>query len=391
MSSAALRCLSLVSTLVLFAMAVGACRERPQPQTASSPPPAPAPAPVPDAAAQKKARLLAEVVLRLRGADLATDPETKAMVDKALAANQGTAVFVEIVEAFAIQDRDADLLRVAAEHPAESFGALALRLVLANSGTDPVAKALQERDGAAIARALGNANDQRALPLLMPLIDDQSRDLALRQESVRAIGQFEAGAMELLARCKASTLAADLQTVATGVLANAPWDAVRAEVQQAMPAPATADGTLPPIQELATRHGDVARGEQVFGRVCLTCHQVAGKGVDYGPDLSVIGSKLGKDGLYLAILHPDAGVEFNYETTVIGLRDGNSAIGIVVSDTAEEVAIKSIGGVVNRYRAADVVRRSRQKTSSMPTGLQGGLREQELVDLVEYLVALRTK
>ena len=73
--------------------------------------------------------------------------------------------------------------------------------------------------------------------------------------------------------------------------------------------------------------------------------------------------------------------------------DGPQAavVGIVVSDTADEVAIKSIGGVVNRYRTADVVRRSRQKTSSMPTGLQGGLREHELVDLVEYLVALRTK
>lgn len=369
-----------------------------------SPPPAPASADgtqlrlssppyasAPYAIKQRNARLLAEVVLRLRGADLATDAETKAMVDKALAANQGTPAFVEIVEAFALRDHDAELLRIAIDHPAESFGALALRLVLANSGTAAVTAALQGPDAVAVARALGNANDQRAIALLAPIVEGEGRDLPLRLEVVRALGQYEAGALALLARCQAKTLPADLQSVAAGVLANAPWDTVRAEVQRTMPAPATLDAKLPPIHDLAMQSGDAARGERVFGTVCITCHRVAGQGIDYGPDLSTIGSKLGKDGLYQAILYPDAGVEFNFETTLLGLRDGNSAIGIVVSDTDEEVAIKSIGGIVNKYRAADVVRRSKQKTSSMPTGLQGSLRQQDLVDLVEYLAGLQKK
>lgn len=351
----------------------------------------PAPTPVVDARQQRKAKLLAEVVLRLTDADLASDAETRLMVDRALDGNRGTAAFVEIAAAFALKDRDDDLLRIATDHPAEAFGAQALRLVLSHRGTAEVAKALQERDAAAMATALGNANDQRAIGLLAPIVADHARDLPLRQEAVRALGKYEAGAMALLELCKQKTLPAELLALAAGVLASAPWDAVRAAVQQAMPAPAAADAKLPPIHELAAKTGDAAHGEQVFAAFCMSCHQVAGRGIDFGPNLSEIGSKLGKDGLYLAILYPDAGIEFNFETTRLALRDGNSAIGIVVSDTDAAVAIKSIGGLVTSYPVADITSRTRQVTSSMPTGLQGSLRQRDLVDLVEYLATLQKR
>lgn len=351
--------------------------------------PAPPSPPVRTAAQLRKAKMLAEVVLRLKGTDLSADADTKAMVDKALAANQGTATFVEIVEAFALKDRDAELLQIAIAQPAESVAALAMRLVLANGGTETVQKSLQGPDAAAIAQVLGNANDQRALALLSPIVTDASRDLSLRQESLRALGQFETGTRQILALYQNKSLPPELQNVAAGVLAKAPWDEVRAEVQRALPPPSVADAKLPPIAELAARSGDAAHGEVIFGSLCFVCHQVGGKGIDYGPNLAAIGNKLGKDGLYLAILYPDAGVEFNFETTLLALRDGNSAIGIVQSDTDQEVAIKSIGGTVSRYPKADIVRRTKQKTSSMPTGLQSGLRQQDLIDLVEYLSTLR--
>jgi putative heme-binding domain-containing protein len=152
---------------------------------------------------------------------------------------------------------------------------------------------------------------------------------------------------------------------------------------------ATLDGPLPPLRDLAARRGDAARGALTFAALCSNCHQVAGKGIDYGPNLSAIGSKLGKDGLYLAVLYPDAGIEFRYESTALRLRDGNTALGIVVSETDTELDLKRIGGTVAKYRKADVLSREQQPRSSMPTGLQTTLREQALVDLVEYLTTLR--
>ena len=56
-----------------------------------------------------------------------------------------------------------------------------------------------------------------------------------------------------------------------------------------------------------------------------------------------------------------------------------------------DVAIKAIGGIVTKYKTAEIVNRVAQKTSSMPAGLQAAMTQQELVDLVEYLAALKKK
>lgn len=359
-----------------------------EPQAPTRPPVPPAPV---DPAAARKAKMLAEIVLRLRGTDLSADPDTRSMVEKALVANRGTATFVEIVEAFGLVEHDPELLQLAIAHATDSTGALAMRLVLDHGGVDAVTGLLAGADAVALVTAMGGANDQRVLPLLTAIVSDPVRATALRQAAVRAVSRFEAGAMSLLALCERGTMPADIRSVAVAVLNGAPWDTVRAEVRRLLPPPSAADRPLPPIPELAQLSGDAARGAKVFAGLCITCHRVGAQGIDYGPDLSAIGDKLGKDGLYTAVLYPDAGVEFNYETTLLELHDGNSAIGIVVSDTTEEVAIKAIGGAVTKYRVADIRTRNRQKSSSMPGNLQASLRQQDLVDLVEYLTTLRAR
>ncbi len=339
----------------------------------------------------RKAKLYADVVLRLQGADLSTDAKTKGLVEKALKANAGLPAFVEIVTAFDLREHDAELLAMALAHPDDATGTAALRAVLGKSDLAAVAKVLETSDGPALARALGNAGDQKAVALLTPIITDKSRDLQLRQDSVRALGKFEAGAQALLALVASGQLK-DLKVLAGGVLANAPWDALHAEVAKVFPPPLSKDNqTLPSNAELAKRSGDAANGELVVGTVCATCHSINGKGIDYGPALSEIGSKLGKDALYEAILYPSNGIEHNYATTLLTLKDGNSAIGIVVSDTGQEVALKAIGGIVSKYKADLIASRSVQKTSSMPSGLQAQMTQQELVDVVEYLSTLKKK
>ena len=41
--------------------------------------------------------------------------------------------------------------------------------------------------------------------------------------------------------------------------------------------------------------------------VCFACHKAGNIGIDYGPALTEIGSKLPKSELYLAIIDPNAG------------------------------------------------------------------------------------
>jgi putative heme-binding domain-containing protein len=151
---------------------------------------------------------------------------------------------------------------------------------------------------------------------------------------------------------------------------------------------------LPPIAELIKIKGDTANGAAVFRRDtvgCIKCHQVNGEGTEVGPNLSGIGTKLGKDALYEAILDPSAGISFGYETWQIVLKNGDDVTGLVASETADELAVKAAGGTVTRYKKSDIASRAQLKTSLMPSNLQQTMTGQELVDLVEYLVTLKTE
>jgi cytochrome c553 len=45
--------------------------------------------------------------------------------------------------------------------------------------------------------------------------------------------------------------------------------------------------------------------------------------------------------------------------------------------------------VATRYKKSDIAKRTKQKLSIMPAGLQQNLSTQEIVDLVEYLASLK--
>lgn len=111
--------------------------------------------------------------------------------------------------------------------------------------------------------------------------------------------------------------------------------------------------------------------------------------MDFGPKLSEIGSKLPKEGQYLAILHPDAGISFGFEGWEVKFKDGSTMSGIVSSKTETDLQMKFPGGAVQNYKMADVVSMKQMDASMMPSGLQEAMSTQELVDLVAYLTSLK--
>jgi putative heme-binding domain-containing protein len=115
---------------------------------------------------------------------------------------------------------------------------------------------------------------------------------------------------------------------------------------------------------------------------------VNGEGVNFGPDLSEIGSKLDREAMYTSILYPDQGISFGYEGYMIKLRDGGSAFGRIISETADKIEMQYIKET-QTVNKADVVSRTQLPNSLMPSNLQSQLSEEELVDLVEYLARLK--
>jgi putative heme-binding domain-containing protein len=167
----------------------------------------------------------------------------------------------------------------------------------------------------------------------------------------------------------------------------------KGEIAQHFPLPSTAGGqAMPPVGELLKRTGDAAKGRLVYEKVestCVTCHRIGDTGSDVGPALTEIGSKLAKEVLYEAILAPNAGISMGFETTQLGFKSGDVAMGIVRSETEDELVLAMPGGIQNRYKKADISKREKLPISLMPTGLQAVMTTDQLVDMVEYLASLK--
>jgi putative membrane-bound dehydrogenase-like protein len=353
------------------------------------------------------AMVASEVLGRLNISNPESNPEIVAAVQKALEQVKGTARFVELVRDFKLKDQDQELVTLAEQQP-NGAGVEAVRLLLhqgkqklirqqfstetaslGETATPPAASNL-----VALVQALGNTDEKAIVPLLEPLVTNSAPAAAVvRRQAVRSLANVQTGAAELLRLARDGALAEDLKLLAGSELASARWPKIKAEAAQLLPPPNSVDSTpLPSIAELLKMKGDPANGAAVYRREnvgCLKCHQVKGEGTDFGPNLSEIGTKLGKDALYESILEPSAGISFGYEGWQLQLKNGDDASGLIVSETADELALKAVGGIVTRYKKSDIASRTQQKLSLMPADLQRTMTAQELVDLVEYLSTLK--
>lgn len=337
-----------------------------------------------------------EALRRLKGMDFEANPALKAALLRVADATRGTPAFVEVVRDFGLKGQTAPLLEVAATYPSDQAAAEAIRIVLDEGGVESIRKAMETADRdrrAAWVQAIANSADARAIPLLTDAIKAPATSIPSRAIAIRGLARNEAGARELLRLAGDGVLEETARTTASLALGQSRWPEIRAEAAKAMPAPRTADGgELPPVSELVRARGDALRGAQVFvseQASCSKCHQVDGMGVDFGPALSQIGTKLGRQALYEAILDPSSGISFGYEGWSVETRGGEELFGILASETDDELAIKQQTGTVVKVGKPDVVRRERQQLSVMPAGLASVLSRQELVDLVEYLTTLK--
>ena len=352
--------------------------------------------------------IASEVVSRLQITNPDANPEISAAIHKAVEQVKGTARFVELVRDLKLKDQDEELLAMAEREPGTSAGAEAMRLLLRQGKQKLIQQQFESTETAnlgaptsssassnlvALVQALGNTGEKEIVPLVEPLVSNPALPVVLRRQAVRSLAGVQAGAAVLLQLAREDKLADELKLLAGSELASARWPRIKAEAARLLPPPSSADAKpLPSISELLKLKGDPANGAAVFRREnvgCIKCHQIKGEGTDFGPNLSQIGTKLGKDALYESILEPSAGISFGYEGWQLQLKNGDDASGIIVSETGDEVALKAVGGIVTRYKKSDIAARTQQKLSPMPADLQRTMTAQELVDLVEYLATLK--
>jgi putative heme-binding domain-containing protein len=336
----------------------------------------------------------AEALSRLKNVNLAANSGIKSALTKALAASRGTPRFIEIVRDFHIKGEGEALLDIATAHPTDPLANDALMLVLADpDGENILNAALAGPSAEPLVTLLGTSSDKRTIHALTNIASKADAPQPQRAAAVRALARSQTGATAILALARNNQLAADLKGIATTALNMVQYPSLKSEIDTLFPAPAALGGkSLPPIADLLKIKGDAAHGKALFERAessCITCHRVNDKGVDFAPALSEIGSKLPKEAIYDAIINPNASISMGFETTQLQTKDGTIGLGIVRSETNDELILALPGGATNKFAKRDIVKREKLPTSMMPSGLNQALAQQDLVDLVEYLASLK--
>ncbi len=141
--------------------------------------------------------------------------------------------------------------------------------------------------------------------------------------------------------------------------------------------------------EAKLKTGDVANGAKIFfGKgVCGSCHAVANKGADFGPDLTNIGQIRSGHDILEAILYPGASFAREYETSRINTKTG-AYTGVIKEQFPEAIIISTGPGLNVRVPRSEITGIEPLNISMMPPGLDKQLTIDELSDLMAYLNSL---
>ena len=307
----------------------------------------------------------------------------------------GTPEYVELVTRYEPASENGRLKQLAIQKSMDGMGRDAARQLLKQGGGSLVWDVINGNDQETATNmliALRRVGTKESINILREVALDEKRPTALRREATRSLGGSNDGEDEVVALLKSGAIKGEYKAAAVQGVAGAWRKKIRQDAASYLDSgPETASKKLPSMNELLAMSGNATKGVSVFKTNCSVCHQINGEGMDFGPKLSEIGSKLPKEGQYLAILHPDAGISFGYEGWEVKFKDGSTMAGIIASKTETDLQMKFPGGVVSNYKMADVVSMKKMDSSMMPSGLQEAMSTQDLVDLVEYLASMKKK
>ena len=337
-----------------------------------------------------------DALKRLGSTPLKDKPEVKGALDKVLAASKGKPDFIEVVNDFQVPNQQAEVLDAALADMHDPRALIAVKMLLSQpEGRKLITKSLGTEKAEKLASLLGGSGQPGALKLLSDVVAKQDAPLPVRAAAVKALSLSAGGATVLVELAEGSKLPADLRPATATALAMVAYPGISERAAKQFPPPQAAGGkSLPPIAQLVKLKGDAAKGKLIYAKAestCTLCHRIGDKGADFGPALSEIGSKLGKDVLYQSILEPNAGVSMGFETWSIVMKNGQAAMGVIRSETNDQLVLALPGGVANSFDKKQIETREKLPTTMMPTGLQALFSQEDLVNLVEYLSSLKAK
>jgi len=133
------------------------------------------------------------------------------------------------------------------------------------------------------------------------------------------------------------------------------------------------------------------RGRKIFGDAgCASCHRFDAEGAAVGPDLTNVSGRFNRRDLLESILDPNKEISDQYGAVVIKKKNGEVVTGRVGNLNEDTLMV-----IENMFAPNDFANVSRKDVSSiepsrismMPEGLLHYFREDEIQDLVAYLLS----
>jgi putative heme-binding domain-containing protein len=148
---------------------------------------------------------------------------------------------------------------------------------------------------------------------------------------------------------------------------------------------------LAPIVEKGLTKRDFDRGRRLFGEArCFACHRFDNEGGAQGPDLTAASGRFSVRDLLESIVEPSKQISDQYAAVVITTTDGKVTTGRIVNYFDDNMSVMTNmldpNGLINvSAKKVDSVEKS--KVSMMPAGLLDTFKEDEILDLVAYLLS----
>ncbi|MCK5102744.1 MAG: heme-binding protein, partial [Cyclobacteriaceae bacterium] len=109
-----------------------------------------------------------------------------------------------------------------------------------------------------------------------------------------------------------------------------------------------------------------------------------------GPDLSQLGTRFSQEDILTSIIDPSQVISDQYAATILSLKNGQSMVGNIIDENEQVYRVSQNPFAPDEVREVakdEVTGKNLSDVSSMPPGLINRLNEDELKDLLAFLVS----
>ena len=293
--------------------------------------------------------------------------------------------FLDIVSKYKLKDQKNRVLSIVYQENNSRMAGAAAGIFASLYGLGEVGKAMKDADqtkAIAAIRKFGVVDNTEMAMLLRKFWNDANAPLAIRTAAMEEMKGYQSeGALWEFA--KVDKIPADLLPIAQKILMST-WNSnIRQFATEKYGSSMDSNYDIP---RMLAATGAIEKGKVIAAGYCTACHKIGSEGIDFGPGLTKIGNKLSKEALINSIINPSEGMGFGYETQVVKFKDGKEIRCIINSKTENDLIVKLVGmGEQTIYKLADIESITQSNESLMP---KFPLSEEELVDLVSYLMGL---